>query len=480
MARDKYSSPLSGRYSSPEMLYLLSDDRKYGGKGWRKVWLELARAERAQGVAISDAQLDEIRAHLDDPINYERVAVLEKKHRHDVVSHALAFGELCPSAAGIINIGGTSCDTTDNVDLDIMREALGLIETGLARVIDRLARLAKKHRSLRTLGSTHYQAAPLTTFGKRACMWAQNFLLDLQFLEWVRGSLRFRGLKGATGTQASFLELFEGDHAKVLEAEKQFAAAFGFSDIFTITGQTYPRKVDSRILSVLGSIALSASKMGTDIRLLAHDKEVDEPFEQEQKGSFAMPFKLNPMRDERACSLSRIPMVMELAAQVTEAIQWLERSLDDSAARRIYVAESFLAVDAILRIMQNVAEGLVVHPKVMERRIKEELPFMAIEKFLVAMIKAGANRFECHERLRVHSMAAAGVVKNEGGNNDLLDRLRKDEYFGPIHGILDSLVDPASFLNRAPEQVDAFLEKEVGPALARFKDVLGGTAELSV
>ncbi|MBI4090857.1 MAG: adenylosuccinate lyase [Candidatus Komeilibacteria bacterium] len=478
MAHDQYESPLCGRYSSKKMQRLFSDDHKFAG--WREVWYKMASAQQAQGAPISDEQLSEMVGHIFDPIEYDKVAELEKELRHDVIAHATEFGRVCPTAAPIINLGGTSCDTTDNVDLHIMRKALGFIEAGLARVIDRLARFAKQYRSLPVLGSTHYQAAALTTVGKRACMWAQNFLMDLQFLEWVRGSLRFRGLKGATGTQASFLELFEGDHGKVLAAEKQFAAAFGFSDVFTITGQTYPRKVDSRILGVLGSIALSASKMATDIRLLAHDKEMDEPFEKGQKGSFGMPFKKNAMRDERACSLSRIPMVMEWAAQVTEAIQWLERSLDDSAARRIYVSESFLAVDAILRIVQNVTEGLVVYPKVIEGRIGKELPFMAIEKFLVAMIKAGADRFECHEKLRVHSMAAAGVVKNEGGNNDLLDRLRADDYFRPIHGILDSLLDPASFIGRAPEQVNEFLENEVGPALARFKDVLGGTAELSV
>ena len=480
MARDRYISPLCGRYSSAEMQWLFSDDRKFGAEGWRKVWLELARAEQARGTLISDEQLAEMRVHLTDPIDYERAAVLEKQLRHDVVAHASAFGEICPTAKPIINIGGTSCETTDNVDLDIMREALRLILSGVVCVVDRLATFAKQYRELPTLGSTHYQAAMLVTVGKRACMWAQNFVMDLQFLEWVLDNFRFRGLKGATGTQASFLELFDGDHSKVLAAEKQFAEAFGFSEVFTITGQTYPRKVDSRVLSVLSSIANSAHKMANDIRLLVHDKEMDEPFEENQRGSFGMPHKKNPMRDERICSLARLPMVFELAAQITEAVQWLERTLDDSAGRRVYIAESFLATDAILKVVQNVTEGLVVYPQVIERRINEELPFMAIDKIQIAMVKSGADRMECSQRLRDHSMAAGAVVKIEGHPNDLISRLLGDPYFAPIHKSLFNMLNPKDFIGRAPEQVDQFLEQEVGPVLARYHQLLGGTAELSV
>lgn len=480
MAHDRYESPLSGRYPSDEMQHLQSDDQKYGKDCWRKVWYEMACAQRAQGAPITEVQLNEMRDHLSDPIDYGAVAALEKKLRHDVVSHAMAFAKVCPIAAPIMNLGGTSCDTTDNVDLYLMRSGLGIISRGLARVIDRLASFAERYKSLPTLGWTHYQAASLTTVGKRACMWAQNFMMDLEYLEWVVQGMRFRGLKGATGTQASLLELFEGDHTKVLAAERQFAKAFGFSRVFTITGQTYPRKVDTRVLSVLSSIALSASKMATDIRLLSHDKEMDEPFEETQKGSFGMPFKTNPMRDERSCSLSRIPMVLHLAAEVTEAIQWLERSLDDSAGRRIYVAESFLSVDAILKIIQNVAEGMVVYPKVIARHINEELPFMAIEKIVIEMVKVGADRFECHENLRVHSRAAAAVVKQEGGQNDLIDRLRADGYFSPIHHQFDALLEPASFIGRAVEQVEEFLEQEIRPVRARYKAALTGTAELTV
>jgi len=482
MARDGYVSALSGRYASPEMQFLFSDDRKFsGGKGWRGIWYELARAQQAQGVdRITDAHLEEMAAHLDDPVDYGRVAVIEKELRHDVMANIRAFGEVCPGAAGVFPIAATSCDTTDNVEQVIMRDGLILIIKALARVIDRLTRFADEYKSLPTLGSTHYQAAALTTVGKRACMWAQNFLMDLEHLEWFMRSMRLRGLKGATGTQASFLELFEGDHTKVLAMEAHFAQALGFDRVFTITGQTYPRKVDSQVLGILSGIAQSVHKMALDIRLLAHDKEIEEPFGSKQVGSTAMPWKRNPMRVERGCSLSRIPLAMELVAQVTEGVQFLERSLDDSAARRVSIAEAFLGVDAILQIVQNVSEGLVVYPAVIRRRIDEELPFMAIETILVEMVKVGADRQECHEQLREHSQAAAAVVKNEGGSNDLLERIRADERFAPVHDRLDDLLDPSQFIGRAPQQVEAFLENEVKPALKPYRDVLGGTAELSV
>lgn len=479
-SKDRYQSPLSGRYASEEMQRLFSDNRKFGAEGWRKIWLELARVQQAQGAPITNEQIAEILEHLSDPVDYTRVAELEKALRHDVVANAQAFGESCPIAKPIIALAATSCETTDNAELVIIRDALMLTLAALARLIDRLAQFAEKHKSLPTLGFTHYQSASLTTVGKRACMWNQNFLLDMEEVKWALETLRFRGLKGTTGTQEGLLKLFDGDHQKVLAAEKEFAAAFGFVQIFTITGQTYPRKMDSRVLHALSSIAQSASKMATDIRLLAHDKEIDEPFEESQKGSFGMPFKRNPMRSERASSLSRHTLGLQLEAQVTESVQWLERTLDDSADRRIYIPESFLTVDAILRIMQNVAEGLVVYPKVIERRIQEELPFMAVEEFVVAMVKAGADRFDCHERIRVHSMAAAGMVKNEGRPNDLLKRLREDDWFAPIHNSLESILDPKNFIGRAPQQVDEFLSQEVRPVLECYQDVLGGKSELSV
>jgi len=482
MAKDRYESPLGGRYASPQMLFLFSDDRKFGGEmGWRGIWYQLALAERDHGVdCITEGMLDEMLSHLNDPIDYVRVAQIEKKNRHDVMANNLAYGEVCPGAKGIIALAATSCDTTDNVEQVIMREGMILVCKALARVIARLGRFAEQYKSLPTLGYTHYQPASLITVGKRACMWNQNYLMDLQHLQWLIGNMRLRGLKGATGTQASYLELFGGDHGRVLAAEKQFAAALGFNSVFTITGQTYTRKVDSWVLGALSSVAESVCKMAMDIRLLAHDKEIEEPFESGQIGSSAMAYKRNPMRCERACSLSRIPMAMGVVARITESIQFLERSLDDSAARRIAIAEAFLAVDAILRIIQNVSEGLVVYPAVIARRISDELPFMATEKFIIEMVSAGADRQECHEKIRVHSQEAGAVVKQQGKPNDLLERLLADPYFAPIHIRLEELCDPMSYVGRAPEQVDQFLEEEVKPALEPYKDELGVTAELSV
>jgi len=461
---------------------LFSDNQKFGGhNGWRGIWYFLACAQQAQGISrITNKMREELLEHLYDPIDYARAAAIEQEIRHDVMAHQRLYGEVCSEAAGIIALAATSCDTTDNVELLIMRKGLILISQGLARVIDRLSRQGERYKNLATLGSTHYQNAAITTVGKRICMWAQNFLMDLKDVENLINTMRLRGLKGATGTQASFLELFDGDEAKVLAMERCFVDALGFDKVFTITGQTYPRKVDSQIMAVLSRIAQSASKMGFDMRLLAHDKEMEEPFESTQVGSSAMSWKRNPMRDERACSLSRLSLAFSLVTEMTESVQFLERSLDDSAARRVAIPESFLSVDAILRIMQNVSEGLVVYPAVIRRRLDEELPFMIIEKIIVEMVKAGANRQECHEKTRVHSQAAATAFKLEGKPNDLLERILGDEYFAPIHDRLAAMCDPNLFVGRAPQQVDQFLQEEVGPALEPYRAILEGLAQLSV
>ncbi|MFH0952309.1 MAG: lyase family protein [Patescibacteria group bacterium] len=478
MSHDLHISPLDGRYPPKELRVLFSDDRKY--KGWRRFWYILAQAQQVQGAPITDEQIEEMHQHLDDPIDYETVAKIEELNRHDVIAHTDAFALVCPIAKPIIGLATTSCDTTDNVDLDIYREAIDLIDLQLSRVIDRQMSFANHWNTLPTLGSTHLKAGELVTVGKRASMWAQNFLMDLKKLRWTRGEIRFRGLKGATGTQASFLELFNGNHNKVLAMERQVAEAYGFSEIFTITGQTYPRKLDTWILGALASIALSAHKMATDIRLLVHDKEMDEPFEKGQRGSRGMPWKINPMRGERTCSLSRIPISLAHAAEITEAIQWLERSLDDSADRRVYMADSFLAVGALLKIVQNVTEGLVVYPMVIRRRINEELPFIAIGKFQVVMVKAGADYQECQQRLRDHAIEADKVVKQEGKDNDLINRIRGDSYFTPIHGQLNEILDPASFIGRCVEQVREFLCNEVDPALAPHRGKLDEKAKINV
>ncbi len=396
------------------------------------------------------------------------------------MAHVHTYGAAAPLAAPIIHLGATSCYVTDNTDLILMRDGLGLIARGLARVIDRLSAFARRERARPTLGYTHFQAAQLTTVGKRACLWLQDLVIDLQRVEREASGLRFRGVKGTTGTQASFLALFQGDHAKVERLDELVTSAFGFSSAFVVTGQTYTRKVDADVVGVLASLGASVHKLATDLRLLAHLKEVEEPFEEEQIGSSAMAYKRNPMRAERACSLSRHLMSLHADALATHAVQWMERTLDDSAVRRICIPEAFLAADACLRILQNICEGLVIHPKVIERHIRDELPFMATENIIMAMVGAGASRQECHERIRVLSHQAAHVVKEEGRDNDLIARVRDDRYFAPIHARLEALMDPATFIGRAPEQVDRFLAQEVGPALAPHRAALGGKAELAV
>ena len=473
----RYDSPLASRYASKEMSALFSDDRKF--RTWRKLWIELARAEQRLGLEISAAQIAEMEAHETD-IDFEMARREEKKRRHDVMAHVHTFGHVAPSAAPIIHLGATSCYVTDNTDLILMREGLRLLCAKLARVIDRLATFALERKELPTLGFTHFQAAQLTTVGKRACLWLQDLLIDLRSLERARADLRFRGVKGTTGTQASFLALFHGDHAKVEELDRLVTAAFGFPSAFIITGQTYTRKVDADIVSTLASLGASAHKLGSDLRLLAHLKEVEEPFEADQIGSSAMAYKRNPMRAERACALGRHLMTLAAEGHHTHAVQWMERTLDDSAARRIFIPEAFLAADAVLGILQNVAEGLVVYEQVIARRIRDELPFMATENIIMAMVQAGGDRQDCHERVRVLSHQAGARVKQEGLDNDLIARIAADPFFAPIRARLDALLAPSTFIGRAPQQVDRFLADEVRPALAPFAGRLAGESRLNV
>uniref|UniRef100_A0A8D0H4Z1 Adenylosuccinate lyase n=1 Tax=Sphenodon punctatus TaxID=8508 RepID=A0A8D0H4Z1_SPHPU len=451
----RYRSPLVSRYASPEMGYNFSERKKFST--WRQLWLYLAQAEKSLGLPITDEQIQEMEANIDN-IDFEMAAEEEKRLRHDVMAHVHTFAQCCPKAAGIIHLGATSCYVGDNT---------------LARVIGRLADFAEKYADLPTLGFTHYQPAQLTTVGKRCCLWIQDLCMDLHNLERVRDELRFRGVKGTTGTQASFLQLFEGDHSKVEELDRLVTAMAGFKRAYLVTGQTYSRKVDIEVLSVLASLGASIHKICTDIRLLANLKEIEEPFEKDQIGSSAMPYKRNPMRSERCCSLARHLMTLVFDPLQTASVQWFERTLDDSANRRVCLAEAFLTADIILSTLQNISEGLVVYPKVIERRIRQELPFMATENIIVAMVKAGCNRQDCHERIRVLSQKAAAVVKQEGGDNDLIARISGDPYFSPIQGQLESLLDPTTFTGRAPQQVVRFLNEEARPMLTPYQSKMG-------
>lgn len=425
----------------------------------------------------SDEQLQEMKANLNN-IDFELAAEEEKRLRHDVMAHVHTFARCCPNAAGIIHLGATSCYVGDNTDLIILKNAFDLLLPKLARVISRLADFAQEHANLPTLGFTHFQPAQLTTVGKRCCLWINELCMDLENLQRARDNLRFRGVKGTTGTQASFLQLFEGDHQKVELLDKMVTAKAGFNRAFIITGQTYTRKVDIEVLSVLASLGASVHKICTDIRLLANLKEMEEPFEKQQIGSSAMPYKRNPMRCERCCSLARHLMTLVMDPLHTASVQWFERTLDDSANRRICLAEAFLTADTILNTLQNVSEGLVVYPKVIERHIRQELPFMATENIIMAMVKAGGNRQDCHEKIRVLSQQAAAVVKQEGGDNDLIERIQADAYFAPIHSQLDQLLDPSSFTGESSQQVQRFLEEEVRPLLEPYGNVLRVKAEL--
>ncbi|XP_005322284.1 adenylosuccinate lyase isoform X1 [Ictidomys tridecemlineatus] len=474
-APDSYRSPLASRYASPEMCFVFSDRYKF--RTWRQLWLWLAEAEQTLGLPITNEQIQEMKLNLDN-IDFKMAAEEEKQLRHDVMAHVHTFGHCCPKAAGIIHLGATSCYVGDNTDLIILRNAFDLLLPKLARVISRLADFAKEHANLPTLGFTHFQPAQLTTVGKRCCLWIQDLCMDLQNLKRVRDDLRFRGVKGTTGTQASFLQLFEGDHQKVEQLDKMVTEKAGFKRAFIITGQTYTRKVDIEVLSVLASLGASVHKICTDIRLLANLKEMEEPFEKQQIGSSAMPYKRNPMRSERCCSLARHLMTLLMDPLQTASVQWFERTLDDSANRRICLAEAFLTADTILNTLQNISEGLVVYPKVIERRIRQELPFMATENIIMAMVKAGGSRQDCHEKIRVLSQQAAAVVKQEGDDNDLIERIQSDAYFTPIHSQLQHLLDPSSFIGRAPQQVQRFLEEEVYPLLKPYESVMKVKAEL--
>lgn len=469
MNRNKYESPISSRYGATEMSELFSPATRYST--WRRLWLWLAMAEKAVGLAqITDTAIKQMSEHIAlTEEDFEEAAKEEKIRLHDVMAHVYAFGLRAPEAAGIIHLGATSCYVTDNADLIFLRDASNVILGKLVNVIHRLGLFAEEYKDLPTLGYTHLQPAQLTTVGKRATLWMQDFLDDLRNITRARDDVRFRGIKGTTGTQASFLSLFAGDHDKVEELDRKVAALAGFKETLPVTGQTYSRKIDIDTLTPLASLAQSAHKMGTDIRLLASFKEVEEPFEKEQIGSSAMAYKRNPMRSERVCSLARDLQTRIFTPLMTASTQWMERTLDDSANRRSVIPDMFLQADIILSILQNIASGLVVYPKVIERRINAELPFMATENIIMAMVKGGANRQECHEKIRVLSQEASHVVKQLGGDNDLIQRVRGDSYFQAIWPDLDTLLDPSTFIGRAPQQVDSFLQCHVTPALAPWK-----------
>ncbi|WP_294532940.1 adenylosuccinate lyase [uncultured Pseudoflavonifractor sp.] len=466
-----YESPLSSRYASDEMQYIFSPDKKFST--WRRLWVALARAEMELGLPVIQEQIDEMEAHLTD-IDYDSAAQWERKLRHDVMAHIHAWGQQCPKAMPIIHLGATSCYVGDNTDVILMREALELVRDKLVRVLHALSVFANQHKALPTLGFTHFQPAQLVTVGKRATLWMNELLMDLEEVEHRIGSLKLLGSKGTTGTQASFLELFEGDHEKVKELERKIAREMGFDAVTPVSGQTYSRKMDYAVLSTLSGIAQSASKFATDMRLLCHLKEVEEPFEKNQIGSSAMPYKRNPMRCERICALARYVMADALNPAVTAATQWFERTLDDSANKRLSVPEAFLAVDAILNIYANVASGLVVHEKVIERHVMEELPFMASENIMMDAVKRGGNRQDLHERIRVLSQEAGRNVKDRGLPNNLIDLIAEDPMFGMSREELTVHMEPARYIGRCPEQVDEFLAECVHPVLERYASALEG------
>ena len=478
MVKDTYESPLSARYASKEMKYIFSPDKKF--RTWRKLWIALAESEKELGLPITQEQIDELKAHADD-INYEVAQEREKIVRHDVMSHVYAYGVQCPNAKGIIHLGATSCYVGDNTDIIIMTEGLKLIRNKLITVIRNLSKFADEYKALPTLAFTHFQAAQPTTVGKRATLWLQELLMDLEDVEYQLSKAKLLGSKGTTGTQASFLELFDGDHEKCKMLDHKIAEKMGYKACFPVSGQTYSRKLDSQFLNVLAGIAQSAAKFSNDIRLLQHLKEVEEPFEKNQIGSSAMAYKRNPMRSERIGSLSRYVMVDVLNGYFTTATQWFERTLDDSANKRLSVPEAFLAVDGILSLYANVADGLVVYPKVIEQRLRKELPFMATENIMMdAVKKRGADRQQLHEKIREHSMAASRVVKVEGGENDLLERIAADEAFGVTLEELEKILKPENYTGRAKEQTEDFLNECIKPVLERYADVESDKPEINV
>ncbi|HZL87838.1 MAG TPA: adenylosuccinate lyase [Pirellulaceae bacterium] len=475
MSHDLYDNPLISRYASREMCHLWGDQRKFST--WRRLWVILAEAEKELGLPISDAQIAELKAHADD-IDFAAAQAYEKKLRHDVMAHVHAYGDVCPTARPIIHLGATSCYVTDNTDLILMREGLTMVAGRLAAVIDALANFAVRHRDLPCLAFTHMQPAQPTTVGKRACLWAYDLALDLAEIENRIASLKARSVKGTTGTQASFLALFHGDHGKVRRLEQLVARRLGFGDSYAVTGQTYSRKVDSQVIDALSGIGQSSHKLATDLRLLQSRKEIEEPFEAEQIGSSAMAYKRNPMRSERVCALARFVISLQSSAANTVATQWMERTLDDSANRRLVIPQAFLAVDAILILLQNIASGLVIYPQVIAKNLAEELPFMATENLLMAAVEAGGDRQELHEVIRRHSQAAAASVKQEGKPNDLLARLATDPAFAKVD--VKAAMDPAQFVGRAPQQVAEFVTEVVEPIRKRYAAALGSSAELRV
>ncbi|MCI6042111.1 adenylosuccinate lyase [bacterium] len=477
MSTDRYVSPLSERYASKEMQYIFSPDMKF--RTWRRLWIALAETEKELGLPITQEQIDELKAHKDD-INYDVAKERERQVRHDVMSHVYAYGVQCPKAKGIIHLGATSCYVGDNTDIIVMTEALKLVKKKLVNVIAELAKFADEHKNLPTLAFTHFQPAQPTTVGKRATLWMQEFMLDLEDLNYVLSTMKLLGSKGTTGTQASFLELFDGDQETIDKIDPMIAGKMGFKECYPVSGQTYSRKVDTRVLNVLAGIAASAHKFSNDIRLLQHLKEVEEPFEKSQIGSSAMAYKRNPMRSERIASLSRFVMVDALNPAITSATQWFERTLDDSANKRLSIPEGFLAIDGILDLCLNVVDGLVVYPKVIEKRLRSELPFMATENIMMDAVKAGGDRQELHERIRELSMEAGKTVKVEGKDNNLLELIAADPAFNLTLEELEKTMDPSKYTGRAAVQVDAFLKNVIQPVLDENKELLGMTAEINV
>ena len=483
MSTDRYQSPLSERYASKEMQYIFSPDMKF--RTWRRLWIALAETEKELGLSqngkpvITDEQIAELKAHAED-INYDVAIAREKEVRHDVMSHVYAYGKQCPKAAGIIHLGATSCYVGDNTDIIVMTEALKLVKKKLVNVLAELAKFADEYKNQPTLAFTHFQPAQPTTVGKRATLWMQEFCLDLEDLDYVLGSMKLLGSKGTTGTQASFLELFDGDQETIDKIDPMIAKKMGFKECYPVSGQTYSRKIDTRVINVLAGIAASAHKFSNDIRLLQHLKEVEEPFEKTQIGSSAMAYKRNPMRSERIASLSRYVMVDALNPAITSATQWFERTLDDSANKRLSVPEGFLAIDGILDLCLNVVDGLVVYPKVIEKHMMAELPFMATENIMMDAVKAGGDRQELHERIRVLSMEAGKHVKEEGKENNLLELIAADPAFNMTLEELQKSMEPSRYVGRAPRQVDNFLKNVVNPILEENKELLGVKAEILV
>ena len=477
MSTDRYVSPLSERYASKEMQYIFSPDMKF--RTWRKLWIALAETEKELGLNITDEQIEELKAHAED-INYDVAKERERLVRHDVMSHVYAYGVQCPKAKGIIHLGATSCYVGDNTDIIVMTEALKLVKKKLVNVLAELAKFADEYKNQPTLAFTHFQPAQPTTVGKRATLWMQEFCLDLEDLDYVLGSMKLLGSKGTTGTQASLLELFDGDQETIDKIDPMIAKKMGFKECYPVSGQTYSRKVDTRVINVLAGIAASAHKFSNDIRLLQHLKEVEEPFEKTQIGSSAMAYKRNPMRSERIASLSRYVMVDALNPAITSATQWFERTLDDSANKRLSVPEGFLAIDGILDLCLNVVDGLVVYPKVIEKHMMAELPFMATENIMMDAVKAGGDRQELHERIRVLSMEAGKHVKEEGKENNLLELIAADPAFNMTLEELQKSMEPSRYVGRAPRQVDNFLKNVVNPILEENKELLGVKAEILV